>query len=101
MLAHGHWWAFDVDAGSITVRATTDWPSDELHRDFTIAGIREATELFEQLEIELFFLQRHIEEREMVVCNVAESGWRSWVYAACADLKARFPFRLKNSASEK
>ena len=64
MLAHGHWWAFNVGAGSITVRATKHWPNEERHRDFTIVEILEVAELFEQLEVELFFLQRHIEARD-------------------------------------
>jgi hypothetical protein len=63
MLAHGHWWALDVEAGSITVRATKHWPNEEQHRDFSIMEIQEAANLFEQLEVELFFLQRHIEEQ--------------------------------------
>jgi hypothetical protein len=62
MHAHGHWWDFNIEAGSITVRATKPWPDEELHRDFTVAHIRGAAELFEQLEVELFFLQRHFEQ---------------------------------------
>jgi hypothetical protein len=64
VLAHGHWWAFNIEAGSITVRAAKPGPIEELHRDFTVAKIRETAELFEQLEVELFFLQRHIEQRD-------------------------------------
>jgi hypothetical protein len=63
MLAHGHWWAFDVDAGSITVRAATDWPNEELHRDFTEEEIARTAAQFEDLEAELFVLQRQIERR--------------------------------------
>jgi hypothetical protein len=74
MLAHGHWWAFNAGAGSITVRATTDWPNSEKHRDFTVLGIREAIEKFEQLETELFFLQRRIEQRG-TVDDADQSNW--------------------------
>lgn len=63
MLAHGHWWAFDVDARSITVRATTVRPNEELHMDFTEEEIARTAGLFEDLEAELFRLQRQIERR--------------------------------------
>lgn len=63
MLAHGHWWAFDVDTKTITVRATTVWPDEELHRDFTEEDIEKTVSDFEKLEGELYRLQRQIEGR--------------------------------------
>ncbi|MCA1453984.1 hypothetical protein I6F35_12255 [Bradyrhizobium sp. BRP22] len=63
MLAHGHWWAFDVDTETITVRATTARPNEELHRDFTEEDIQRTVTSFEDLEAELFALQRQIERR--------------------------------------
>jgi hypothetical protein len=64
MLAHGHWWAFDVDAATVTVRATTEWPNEDLHKDFSEAANEEAATLFQNLEAELFQLQRQIERRK-------------------------------------
>jgi hypothetical protein len=80
MLAHGHWWAFDVVAGSIAVRAGIDWPRNEQHQDFTVASIRNATEFFEQSEVDLYLLQGRIEEREAI--EPQKSGWRSWLESA-------------------
>ena|ERR1700730_1311083 len=63
LLAHGHWWAFDLEAGSITVRASSVRPNEALHREFTEHEIVGTAGLFEDLEVELFKLQRQIERR--------------------------------------
>lgn len=62
-LAHGNWWAFDSEAGTMTVRAGIDWPGAEQHRDFTVAEIQSASTTFGDLEVELYKLQRQIEGR--------------------------------------
>jgi hypothetical protein len=48
---------------SITVRAATVRPKEELHRGFTEEQIAKAADLFGDLEAELFKLQRQIERR--------------------------------------
>jgi hypothetical protein len=82
MLAHGRWWAFDVETKTITVRATTAWPDEELHRDFTEEDIERTVSDFEDLEAELFHLQRQIERRKsrpatpvmILLCNCRSIG---------------------------
>jgi hypothetical protein len=63
LLTHGVWWAFDVDAGLIIVRADTVRDGEEQHRDFTIDAIQQIAVRFYDLEAELYNLQRTIEAR--------------------------------------
>jgi hypothetical protein len=57
MLAHGTWWAFDLKAGVISVRAGINWPGEQPHRDFSEADIQQTAERFDDLEVELYKFQ--------------------------------------------
>ena len=52
-LAHGTWWALDVETGAMTVRAGTNWPGEEQHQLFTVNEIERVTIALSDLEIEL------------------------------------------------
>jgi hypothetical protein len=60
-LAHGTWWEFSEN--SITVRSGIDWPHEEQHRAFTAAEIQQIASSLDDLEIELWQLQKAIRER--------------------------------------
>jgi len=61
LLAHGSWWEFDVDADTITVRSGVERPKEDQHRTFTVAEIEDTANSLEELEVELWKLQRAIE----------------------------------------
>ena len=63
LLAHGTWWKFDTRAGSITIRSATNRPDEEQHRDRTITDIELIAATFDELEVELYKMQRTIEKR--------------------------------------
>jgi hypothetical protein len=69
MLAHGHWWAFDPDNTTMTVRAGLIWPDECLHRDFSEGDILEITDQLDGLEVELYLLQRKISARSTAECE--------------------------------
>ncbi|WP_407174561.1 hypothetical protein [Bradyrhizobium sp. STM 3562] len=60
LLAHGTWWELDADVGTIAVRAGTDWPQEDQHRTFTIADIDATAISLDNLEVELWKIQRAI-----------------------------------------
>jgi hypothetical protein len=63
LLAHGYWWEFDVKEGSITVRADRNRPAIEQHQTFTVSEIERTANTLDDLEVELWKLQRSIEAR--------------------------------------
>jgi Integrase core domain len=63
LLAHGMWWEFNEDAGSIIVRSWVEWPDEDQHRTFTVAEIEDTANSLDELEVELWHLQRAIEVR--------------------------------------
>jgi hypothetical protein len=58
LLAHGMWWEFNEEANSITVRSGVDWPNEDQHRTFTVAEIQNTANSLDDLEVELWHLQR-------------------------------------------
>jgi hypothetical protein len=62
-LAHGHWWDFDIDANTITVRSGVARKGQDQHRELTLADIQRAAMSLDELEVELWRLQRAIEAR--------------------------------------
>ena len=48
----------------MTVRAGTNWPGEEQHQLFTVNEIERVTIALSDLEIELYNIQRAIEERD-------------------------------------
>jgi hypothetical protein len=62
-LAHGHWWAFDLKANVISVRASANWPGEWPHRNFSEADIQEIADKLDDLEVELYKLQTSITVR--------------------------------------
>jgi hypothetical protein len=62
LLAHGTWWEFSAEA--ITVRSGIDWPSEEQHRTFTTSEIQQIATSLDDLEVELWRLQKAIRERK-------------------------------------
>jgi hypothetical protein len=63
LLAHGTWWEFNEDTDSITVRSGVEWPNEDPHRTFTVAEIQDTANSLDELEVELWHLQRAIEAR--------------------------------------
>ncbi len=63
LLAHGTWWEFDTDANAITVRSGVERPSESQHRRFTVPDIQGVAASLDELEVELWKLQRAIEAR--------------------------------------
>jgi hypothetical protein len=63
LLADGMWWEFNEDAGSITVQSGVEWPNEDQHRTFTVAEIEDTANSLDELEVELWHLQRAIEVR--------------------------------------
>jgi hypothetical protein len=61
LLAHGSWWEFNVD--TITVRSGTEWPEQDQHRPFTVSEIKGIATSLDDLEVELWKLQRAIQAR--------------------------------------
>jgi hypothetical protein len=61
LLAHELWWEFNVD--TITVQSWVEWPKQDQHRTFTVAEIQDTATSFDDLEVELWKLQRAIEAR--------------------------------------
>jgi hypothetical protein len=61
LLAHGSWWEFNVD--TITVRSGVEWPEQDRHRTFTVAEIQGTATSLDDLEVELWKLQRAIQTR--------------------------------------
>jgi hypothetical protein len=57
MLAHGSWWAFDLEAGVFSVRAGINWPGEQSHREFSEADIQRTADCFDDLEVELYRFQ--------------------------------------------
>ena len=65
-LAHGHWWRFDSNSGSIEIRR--DRCRDvEQFVTVTRAQIEEAADRFEDIEVDLFKIRRTIE-----ACQIAK-----------------------------
>ena len=65
-LAHGHWWRFDPNSGSIEIRR--DRCRDvEQFVTVTRAQIEEAADRFEDIEVDLFKIRRTIE-----ACQIAK-----------------------------
>jgi hypothetical protein len=60
-LAHGTWWEFSADA--ITVRSGIEWPSKEQHQTFTAPEIQLIATSLDDLEVELWRLQKAISDR--------------------------------------
>ena len=58
-LAHGDWWKFEPESGSISVRRDRD--EDERFIEITVAEIEQAVEVFKDVEAELFKIRREIE----------------------------------------
>ena len=56
LLAHGSWWEFGDD--KITVRSGVEWPEQDQHRTFTVAQIQDIATSLDDLEVELWKLQR-------------------------------------------
>ena len=63
LLAHGSWWEFNVETDTITVRSGVEWPEQDQHRTFTVAEIQDAATSLDDLEVELWKLQRAIDAR--------------------------------------
>jgi hypothetical protein len=66
LLAHGSWWEFNVDEGTITVRSGVEWRKQDQHQTFTVAKIEDTATSLDDLEVELWKLQRAIEARAPV-----------------------------------
>ena len=62
-LAHGSWWEFDTNASTITVRSGIARANQDQHRRFTAADIQAVAMSLDDLEVELWKLQRAIEAR--------------------------------------
>jgi hypothetical protein len=65
LLAHGTWWELDADVGTITVRSGADWPQEDQHRTFTIADIDATAISLDDLEVELWRIQKAIASRSV------------------------------------
>ena len=63
LLAHGSWWEFDIDANTITVRSGIARANQDRHRTLAVADIGHAATSLDELEVELWKLQRAIEAR--------------------------------------
>jgi hypothetical protein len=63
LLAHGMWWEFNEEPVSITVRSGVEWPNVDQHRTFTVAEIQDTANSLDDLEVELWHLQRAIQAR--------------------------------------
>jgi hypothetical protein len=63
LLAHGTWWEFNEDENSIKVRSGVEWPNEDQHRTFTVTEIQDTADALDDLEVELWHLQRAIEAR--------------------------------------
>lgn len=55
-LAHGHWWRFDSDKNSVSVRR--DRNAEDRFVEITVKDIEEAINTFEDVEAELFKIKR-------------------------------------------
>jgi len=62
-LAHGRWWSFDRQAGTIEVRGGIQREGEEQWREYSETDISDIAERFEALETELFKLRSDIENR--------------------------------------
>src|ERR1700730_3340108 len=69
LLAHGEWWAFDPEQQVITVRSGTVWRNEEQHQERTIADIGRTASELQDVEAELYKLQRRVESRLGWVIN--------------------------------
>jgi hypothetical protein len=58
LLAHGSWWEFDIDANTITVRSGIARTGQDQHRALTLADIQHAAASLDELEVELWKLQK-------------------------------------------
>jgi hypothetical protein len=67
LLAHGKWWEFDLDADTITVRSGVARSGQDQHRPITVADIRHVVMSLDELEVELWKLQRAIQDRPLPV----------------------------------
>jgi len=63
LLAHGSWWRLDPAEQLITVRAGTDWPGEDQHKDLTAAEIEAAAMGLYEIENRLCGLQKSIAGR--------------------------------------
>ena len=54
----------EFSAEAITVRSGIDWPSEEQHRTFTASEIQQIAASLDDLEVELWRLQKAIRERK-------------------------------------
>jgi hypothetical protein len=61
-LAHGHWWKFDLNNKSVSVRR--DRRNNERFVEVTVADIKRAISEFEDVELELFKIRRKIEGQQ-------------------------------------
>jgi hypothetical protein len=57
-LAHGHWWRFDSDKNSVSVRR--DRNAEDRFIEITVKDIEEAIDTFENVEAELFKIRRKL-----------------------------------------
>ena len=64
LLAHGSWWEFDLNTNKITVRSDIARPNQDQHRVLTLADIQHAATSLDELEVELWRLQRAVEARQ-------------------------------------
>jgi hypothetical protein len=62
-LAHGLWWRFDANTGVIDVHAVRVRPGELLNREFTVEQIERIATAFADVEVELWKLQKAIEDR--------------------------------------
>src|SRR5262249_13625975 len=66
LLTHGIWWQFDVKEASVIVRSGNVRPDHNQHQTFTVERIKKLAMGFNELEADLYRLQRAIEARERV-----------------------------------
>jgi hypothetical protein len=73
LLAHGTWWRFQRDAGTLTVRSGVIRPGEPQKAEWTEADINLVPKRFDDLEIELFNLRREL-ERNWFEANNPRTG---------------------------
>jgi hypothetical protein len=60
-LAHGQWWAFDRNAGTITVRRGRHFWNKDQHKDFSADDIEHVASALSDIEVDLYKHQAAIE----------------------------------------
>jgi len=59
-LAHGEWWAFDQNAGTVTVRRGRRFANQDQHRSFSLYDIAHIASALSDIEVELYKLKASI-----------------------------------------